>query len=486
MIGKNVILLTIDCLRQDHLKLYGYKRDITPNIDKLAKNALTFNNMIVNGSNTPSSFYSLFTSSIPTLDGKYAPLPTHKKVFSEILQQKGIKTCGIHSNPHLGTYCNYERGFDYYVDVLEKPHFNLKKKLLTLLRNILVKTGFKRKFRRLLKFASKYVDLKKEFASIQTSKSNAPYSNAKIIIAEAIDWLNKNFETPFFMWIHFMDVHRPYYPPESYINKITNLSISDSMKLYLNKLFDNYKKDPDFYKKVTSEHIEVLNILYDAEIMFVDHYIGIFFSYLKKKGIYDNSNIIISADHGQALFDHNQLSHGVSLYDELLRVPFVFKLGLPGGAINGQLKRIPDIVEFIDLAPTILELFGLSNDEAFKGKSIMHLIEDKQHSKHLEEVISAIYHSEGRMFTAFSNFRSNPYLLMSVRDKNWKLIYNEENKKIELYNLKKDPQELNDLSESRIYEINYIKNTLFEKIRNYVLDKDKLRVLLNNDSFNHQ
>lgn len=478
---QKVILITIDCLRQDHLELYGYNRNLTPNIDKLAKSSIIFNNAIVNGSNTPSSFYSLFTSKIPTTEGSYAPIPLNKIIFTEILQKNKIQTCGIHSNPHLGSFCNYNRGFDYFIDVFENPQFSVTKSLIRKITKILIRFKLDTYIRKLIAFFFKFINLKTRFAFYKTSKSNAPYSEAKTIIIEAFKWLKKNFKSEFFMWIHFMDVHRPYYPPEDFINRLSNFKITDSLKLYLNDLFSIYKRNPDFYKSITEEHVKALNILYDAEIMYVDHYLGIFFTYLKKLGVFDSLNIIISSDHGQALFDHNQLSHGVSLYDELLKVPLIMKLE------NSSKKEIrrSELVEWIDIAPTILDLFNVSKPKQFSGVSLLPLIKDDQDYKHKNFIISAIYHGKGKMFSAYSKSNEIFYPLISYRDLNWKLIFDEFSKKIELYNLNTDKQELNNLTDSTREQIILVKDKIMDLIKPYIkefeTEKVKIKLSINKD-----
>jgi len=319
---------------------------------------------------TSSSFYSIFTSTIPTSEGSYTPIPVNKKKFTEIIQKNDILTCGIHSNPHLSPYCNYQIGFNAFLDMFEKSQYSLKKKLIDKFNSVFKLFKLKIYIDKIKIKIFQNFNLKKKISSYKTKKINAPYSNAKIIVSEAIRWLNKNFKSSFFLWIHFMDAHRPYYPPLKYINKVSNEKISESLKVYLNELFDTYKRTPDYSKIINEKHINALNALYDAEICYVDYYIGILITYLKKIKIYQETNFIITSDHGQALFDHNQLSHGISLYDELLKVPLIIKLQT---SFNKQM-RVEEQIELIDIAPTILNLFNLPKYEGFHGKSLLPLI----------------------------------------------------------------------------------------------------------------
>lgn len=477
---KRVILITIDCLRKDHLKLYGYSKETAPNIEKFSKNAIIFDNTIANGSNTPSSFYSIFTSTTPTTQGSYAPIPSNKKKISEILQCNKISTCGIHSNPHLGFFCNYHMGFDDFFDIFENPQFSLKKKLIDKINSFSDLLGFSKYINKLKQKFLTIIKLKEKFSSFETNKLNSPYSNAKIIVTETLKWLKDNQNSNFFLWIHFMDVHRPYYPPSKYIKKVSNVKISEPLKVFLNELFNKYKKDQIILNRINEKHINALNVLYDSEIYYVDHYLGILFSYLKKIEIFKSTNIIITSDHGQALFDHNQLSHGVSLYDELLKVPFILKLEKS----SNKQKRIKEHVELIDISPTILDLFNLPKEIDFSGKSLIPLIERNFNYDYSDNIISAIYHYQGKMFSAFIKENYNFFILISCRKINWKLIYNDETKDIELFNLKNDPLELNDLSNDSREEISFIKNKLFQKLKPFIKkfnsEEEKIKTSINN------
>ncbi|MFX1443309.1 MAG: sulfatase [Promethearchaeota archaeon] len=473
---KKVIFITIDCLRKDHLKIYQYNKDSAPNIEKIAKEAIIFENAIANGSNTPSSFYSIFSSTVPTAEGSYAPIPFNKRKLAEVLQKNKIKTCGIHSNPHLTSFCNYHLGFDYFIDIFENPQFSMRKRLIDNVKYIFNRLGLKDYLDRIKAIIFKFLPLNNKISSFKTEKINAPYSNAKVIVSEAIKWLHNNYNKSFFLWIHFMDVHRPYYPPLKFIEEISNEPISESLKVYLNDLFDNYKKIPNFMEKINDSHIKALNILYDAEIRYVDHYLGILFTYLRRLRIFDSTFIILTSDHGQALFDHNQLSHGVTLYDELLKIPFIIK----GDQTFNKKIRIFDQIELLDFAPTVLDVFKLPKDNSFHGKSLVDLIMGNESFKQYQYVISAIYFSKDKMFTAYFKDCKKYSTLISCRSLNWKLIYNDETKENELYNLKNDPKELKNLNKALTDELSFIKNKLFQEIQPFIKEYDAEKEIIKN------
>ena len=154
------------------------------------------------------------------------------------------------------------------------------------------------------------------------------------MVAHALDWLSKHQERPFFMWVHLFDPHTPYDPPEPYKTR---------------------------YKKA----------LYDGEIAYVDSAMGKFFRQLKASGLYDDTMVVLTADHGESLGAHGENEHGIFVYDETIHVPLVIKL--PHGAVAG--KRIEDRVELADIVPTVLGSLGIPVPEKVQGQSMLGLLE---------------------------------------------------------------------------------------------------------------
>jgi len=465
---KRIILITIDCLRPDHLQLYGYNKNIAPNIEKVSKRAIIFDNAIANSAYTVGSFYSIFTSTTPTLDGDYAPIPNYKRILAEILQEDSILTCAIHSNPHLGKLCNYHKGFDDFIDLKDSQQQTVKqnfKKKVSLIVNRL-------KLNKLIEKLSQNVNLIDRLPSF-VLEMKSPYADAKTITINALNWLKKNYNKSFFLWIHFMDAHRPYLPHPEYIKKVSNKTFSSSEIRQLNNTF-NFTEDSDVYKTISNEFINNVKVLYDTGIYYIDHFLGILFTYLKKLAIFDSTNLIITSDHGQSLFNHNKISHRDSLYDELLKVPFIIK---PDYLAIKQ-KRIKDQIELNDLAPTILNFFNIAKEKDFSGVNLIPLIEGENNFFHSNYVISAFYHKKQSMYGFLNKENFKFFIKISCRTTNWKLIYDDETKKIEFFNLKKDPHELIDLNNSIIEEVVYIKNELFKKIKplikSYDLEKNKV------------
>ena len=167
----------------------------------------------------------------------------------------------------------------------------------------------------------------------KTNRSESRYDTierrAGDVTARAISWLKKNPQSPFFIWVHLYDPHAPYDPPRPY---------------------DSRFKDP-----------------YDGEIAYSDTCLGKLFQYLRQRGLYDRSLIVMMSDHGESLGAHGESMHGIFLYDETIHVPLLFKL--PGALLAG--KHVTTRVRLVDVAPTLLSMLSLPLPATFQGESLV-------------------------------------------------------------------------------------------------------------------
>jgi arylsulfatase A-like enzyme len=239
----------------------------------------------------------------------------------------------------------------------------------------------------------------KSFPTILCPKQHRYIPLAEDLNKHAIRWV-KNQKSKFFLWLHYMDVHEPYAPPYYENNKIV---------MYLTA------KYRDFPNMLTKKEIQKLINLYDLEIKYTDKALNSFIQDLKKIGKYDNSIIIISADHGDAFGEHDTLGHGgkfrAQLYDEVIHVPLIISgLNKKGIIIDRQ-------VQLLGLAPTICELVNIKSPPHFFGRSFF--------SKNQELGMIA-----------------NSSACIAYRTKKYKFIINKtDNNEKELYDLENDPGE---------------------------------------------
>lgn len=439
-------LITIDCLRVDHLSCYGYPRPTTPNIDSVAKDAVVFTNAFSNGPYTTTSFPSILTSAILLrYSGEDLALPRERSTIPEILQKNGYLTAAFHSNPYLSSEFGYAKGLSYFEDFGAEPigkeerirgakgqihglMANLNNKILTTLdmRGLHDTTMYKAF--KLLSFY--YVCLIGYFGA---------RADGATITEKAISWLEKNRNS--FVWLHYMDVHGPYVPPKKYRDRFCSERIS------------NYKQASTLYKRetpklVSKEEVDVLIDLYDAGVCYVDTCIGDFITRLKAMEIYDNSLIIITADHGEEFKEHGGFGHKCKLYDEHLHVPLIMKM--PGSTHH---QKVNGLCSLIDLGPTILDVLEIPTNPNFEGANLLPMIKGKESGRPWVLGVCGLLDEES----------GEKKKLISLRTEKWKYIFKEAGED-ELYNLLSDPGEKRDLIKINFEKAEKLKSKLIELI----------------------
>ncbi len=425
----NVILLTIDCLRADFLGCLGSSENLTPNLDKFAEKGISLSQAIVNGPSTPFSFPSIFTSTYALMDENFPKISSSRISITEILKRKGYITAGFHSNPYLSKVYNYDKFFDYFYDSISDENVDYKK------------SGSLRNFIKRYKILK---NLAKKILSVLNSKYKIkiPYKPAHSINKKATDWLEQ-VENKFFLWIHYMDTHHPFLPPEEY----RTVSFRK-----LAKLEGILSKNPS---NISKKKIQEIISIYSGTVKYVDNEIGKLFSKLKEMNLYDNSLIIITADHGEEFREHGGFSHQAKLYEELIHVPLLIKgPELPEGV------KLDNLVSLIDLAPTILEYLKVDEKTQFKGRSFYPLLKNKSNGHLCEGVITESLAKNGKVKLSLEEGSR----LISYRTENWKLILDFDKKIKKLFNLREDPKETENLYEENIDLVLNFERILLEHI----------------------
>jgi len=384
----NIILITIDSLRPDFIGCYNEnakKEELTPNIDNWAKDAVIFKTTISQGPRTPESFPALLSGqySCRYLD-IYKGLSPQRVLISEILKKYNYYTAAFNTNPYISRHSGYNRGFDYYKDnLLTFGKHGLKKKFLM---------GYVR-LRNLLK---------------------EPYIRANKLNKQVLSWLERA-NKPFFLWIHYMDVHGPYISKKGLIllNRIRAASLWHKAA----GVYDHGLNDKEKHFLVET---------YKEEVRHLDFYINDIF-----KNIDDTNTLtILTADHGEMLGEHNLFGHGFELYEELLHIPLIIK---PPQEIPVKNKYIDTPVKSLDIVPTILDVLNVKANILFDGKSLLPLIQGNEDEYSSNEPIFS------EIWTKY----------LAVRKGEWKLIANYAGRKLKLFNLKEDPKEQNNLADKK-------------------------------------
>jgi arylsulfatase len=306
----NVILLSADALRADHLSCYGYERETSPVLDDLAEESIRFTNAYSASSHTREAVPALLTGEYPdTAVASDYSLVT--ETVASKLSKQGFATGGFHSNPFLSRAFGFDQGFDTFDDDL---HFG-KHKIIALAQRVLDKVR------------------------------NRHYARAEEINERSLSWLDSlENDQPYFLWNHYMDTHGPYEPPGEYATLFNNggLRGRDAQSLYRRAI-----KNPD---SITEEERKLLIDSYDAEIRYNDDKLGEFLGQLRDRDLLENSLLIFIADHGDAFGEHGYYGHPRYLHVELTRVPLFFRP--PGGvdAIHSTPASALDVAATI--APT--------------------------------------------------------------------------------------------------------------------------------------
>jgi len=327
MTADRVILLTADALAANHVGWLGYQRDTTPHLDKYAQKGVNFENCISQSSHTRESMLSMFLSIYPFEAGGVGPINKNNKTLATTLSNAGIQTAGFHSNPYLSRAYNFDRGFDTFSDSL-----NLGGNRFTTFVNRIV-----------------------------NHFSKEPYTRASKINDKGLSWLSKtDTEDQQFLWLHYMDAHGPYQPPDKHQKKFSNSLIGkrDAKKIW--------RKTVDSPEMVSQTECQQLINLYDAEISYLDEKINQFIESLKSNGLFSDTVVIIASDHGELFGEHDLYGHPRYLHNELVHVPLL----MLGEGISSDSVRSP--VENLDIAPTVIDLFGLNEVADFHGSSLFN------------------------------------------------------------------------------------------------------------------
>ena len=380
----NVLLITLDTLRADHLGCYGYDKNTSPALDALASNAIVFDHTIAQSAITPVSHASIMTGLNPynhdlrsLHGGVNYQLPDSRLTLAELMKANGYATGGFVSAFPVTKHYGLHQGFETWDEEFQK-----KDETTILSEQGIVNTG--------------------------TAQRTCDVTTEK-----AISWLREHAGQPFFSWIHFFDVHDPILlPPDEYLKR--------------------------FYPK-SRDKPDILRSVYDAEIAFMDDQIDLILKELEALDIRENTILAILSDHGEGLGDHDWWGHSI-LYQEQIRLVFILSIPEKKDGI-----RVPSLVRSIDLVPTLIELLDLDipEENEFDGKSLLEIIDGsaaQPRTAYSESIndLTAYYDSQMQ--------NESLYAVSDRRWK--LILHREESrdKGVELYDLQSDPLELEDLS----------------------------------------
>jgi arylsulfatase A-like enzyme len=339
----NIILISIDTLRADHLGCYGYRRNTTPNIDAFAENGILFENAIAQAPYTVSSHMSMLTSLYPSFHKvnliEMSRLHPAKQTLAEILYNNGYRTWAITGGGQVSSNYGFYDGFESFTEY------------------------------------------------------SPPHKDMELKVGETLDYLKREKDSQFFIFFHSYKPHAPYTPripynemfDSGYEGKITG-SLTDIEDINSGKI------------QVDQADLDHVVALYDGEIREVDDQLGILFDYLKKEQLMENTLIVFTSDHGEEFNEHGLFGvHSHTLYDELLHVPLICRVP----QVPSARTVIKEQVQSIDIFPTILQIADIQyKDIPIQGTSFLPLIKNPNLKRNPNIAFSERTPSDGRFLRA--------------------------------------------------------------------------------------
>jgi len=344
------VLVTVDAVRPDHLGQYGYERDTMPALDRVLDDGTHFADAYANGPHSGVSIPSFLTSQYR---GR-APLADGPNVATA-LSEAGVTTAGFHSNTMLANEVDGVAGFDNFEDFDvgdDDDHERLDRSV----------TG--RAFDALTRVVAPVVGnwgpakrLYERFAPESEQFSFQAYVDAETVTDRVSEWLSDHADGEFFLWVHYMDPHRPYGVDPEDLAYVDDPADDEEIR----ELMVRAGNHPE---EITRAERERLIDLYDSDLRYTSDHLDRLFDAVETHCGFDETLVAVTADHGEEFREHGQFFHRNRPYDELLRVP------LAVSHPDEDRERVRKQRELLDLAPTVCAFHDAPVPEAFEGRSL--------------------------------------------------------------------------------------------------------------------
>ncbi len=342
----NVLFIVLDAGRALSFGTYGHSRATTPNIDRLSAEGFTFDNAYTTAAYTLAAMSSVWTSQQPDRhhgDVAFsAKVPADRLMLAEVLTAQGIHTAGFVANGVAGAFNGFDRGFKEF----EEPW----------------------------------------------KKYGSQAGGFRNVIPAFLDRMKKG-GTRFFAYVHYREPHHPYDPPTPFNTRFGPDTPIPKARREGGAIADKWLKDINQgVIKPSAEEIDHLRRLYDGNLAFADQEVGYLRDELESRGLLDNTVVMVIGDHGEGLFEHAFIGHNAQVFEETARVPLIVALPKALRAEHPP-ARIRSLVDLTDLAPTVLDVFGLTgaggSARSFQGRSLLsHLVNPQGASEDTREVLT--------------------------------------------------------------------------------------------------
>jgi arylsulfatase A-like enzyme len=388
-VAQNVVIVLIDTLRADRVAAYSPKTRVKADaMHALAQESALFERMTVAENWTKPSVASLLSGLYPSTHGAKGSedkLPSSVLLLSEHLKARGYDTAGFVANGYVSSKFGFERGWKTWTNYVREGKRN----------------------------------------------------RAEFVLGEAGKWLEtRKADKPFFLYVHTIDPHVPYFPPRRYVEMYDSQPYDGPIEGA--KTAHQLGKIKGKGMVINERDKQRLEALYDGEVTYHDDQLALFVEKMRQLGFLENTALIVTSDHGEEFFDHGSVGHGHSLWEEMIHAPFMVRLP---GAQAGKSSRIAHETTNVDVFPTVCELLGVEIPAEVEGRSLVPLLKGER--------------LPGAPSASFSEFLAGQ---RSVRAASYKAIFR--SMKAELFDLEADPRETRDVAQTRPIAMSMLRDLL--------------------------
>jgi arylsulfatase A-like enzyme len=422
---QRVLLISIDTCRADHLSLYGYQRETSPTLERLATDGVVFDQAFVQVTDTVPSHASLFTSRYPFVHGTANGVALRDEfvTLAEVLGQNGLGTAAFVSGYTMtAAESGLDQGFQTYDDELTR-------------------------------LGGPTARLPNERPAEQTAE-------------RALAWLEQHAAEPFFLFVHFFDPHGAYQPPEPY-DRMFEIETPEPFLLPMSRI-------PPYARIGEETDANVYISRYDGEIRYVDDQIARLVDALERHGVLDDTLIVVIADHGESLTEHGFFfAHGWRLFEPSMHVPLVFRY--PAGLPRGH--RVDGIAQSIDVMPTLLELLGIDAPAEVDGVSLIPLIHGR------EPMLNPYALAKTTKALTYLNLEldRNLHDHYAIRTREWKYLHGEDGLTFALFDLVSDPGEALNIAPNEVARVTELRQLLLHVLETHQVDPSEFLQPLEDD-----
>lgn len=443
----SVVLITLDTVRADRLSVYGYARDTTPSLRRWATDATVYRDALSSSNWTLPTHGSLFTGQQPwrhgarsSPDGGPSAIVASTQTLAEVLAAAGYRTAGFAANSAFLTPAfGFDRGFSHYFTPTVEDFFT------PLHRRYLIREAIRRRLtppRR-----PRFVD------AAQINRRTAEFLESA-----------RSSRQPVFLFLNYMDAHDPYLPPQPFSDLFPGRDDSFNWDQF-GRLVQEVGVERQ--RSLSDREAQHLQSQYDGALAYLDHELSSLFQTLRRFGLNENSLIIVTSDHGEALGEHGRLGHGTSLHQPQIHVPLLIKFP---DARRGAVVDTP--ASSVDILPTVLDVVGLPVPPGVDGASLVPTEHAATRWRASEWGASPVAGTQGTDPDVLAVFRGPLKEVVTYRGGN------------RLHDLSGDPAESRDLASTRVLpegwhskRAEYLEEIRSSPVRGLSVDRETLERL---------